>query len=645
MRRSLAAAVATLGLLTCLSACSSDQGPASVLRSFLAGWPSDKVDGVGFVDTSGNPVDPSVVATQMKSLAGDLDLSKIKVNPSGDPKVQGTDATADVDVKWTVSGNIVWSYTTSVRLKGGQDTWRIVWSPSTLNQQLQTGDKIAVKSVAAGRGQILDGAGAPIVQARPVVIVGIEPKLVKNQASLLAALDAAFKSVKVDVDLSGVPAELAAAKPDAFVEIVTLRRDVYDSISAKIHDLDGTVFRESTLQLAPSHDFARALLGTVGDVTKEQMDAHPGVYVVGEQVGQAGLEAQYDALLRGSKGVQVAITGRGTQEQPQADVQLFSVAPKAGQSLSTTLDQKVQNAADAALAGQTNPSALVAIRISDGHILAVANGPNGGGVNLAFTAAVPPGSTFKMVTALAALTEGKADLNTVVPCPKGYTVNGRTFANSGGFELGNVPLHVDFAKSCNTAFAYLGNQLTPTGLQDAAAQVGIGTNWNPGTECFTGSVQANAAPVDAAAAAFGQGQTLVSPIALGGAVAAVARGSWKQPVLFTALPAGAPAPSAGPSSRPVPPDGTTIDANAAAALHTMMREVVTGGTAHGLLSVPGGPVMAKTGTAEYDNNPAHTHIWTIGWQGDIAFVTFVQNGGVSAGAVTIAANFLKALAS
>jgi cell division protein FtsI/penicillin-binding protein 2 len=632
MRRSLAAAVATLGLLTCLSACSSDSGPASVLRSFLAGWPTDKVDGVGFVDASGNPVEPSVVSTEMKSLAGDLDLSKIRVSPSGDPNVQGTDATADVNVQWTVAGNVVWSYTTSVRFKGGQDTWRVVWSPATLNPQLVTGDKLAVRSVGAKRGQIVDGAGAPIVQERPVVIVGIEPKLVRNQASLLAALNAAFKSAKVSVDLSGVPAQLAAAKPDAFVEVVTLRREVYDSISAQIHDLDGTVFRESTLQLAPSHDFARALLGTVGDVTKEQMDAHPGAYVIGDQVGQSGLEAQYDGLLRGSKGVQVVITGRGTQEQPQADVQLFSVAPQAGHALSTTLDQRAQNAADAALAGQKNPSALVAIRVSDGHILAVANGPDGGGANLAFTAAVPPGSTFKMVTALAAITEGKANVNTIVPCPKGYTVNGRTFTNSGGFELGDVPLH-------------LGTQLSPTGLQDAAAQVGIGTNWNPGTECFTGSVQANAAPVDAAAAAFGQGQTLVSPIALGGAVAAVARGSWKQPVLFTALPAGAPAPSPGPSSRPVSPDGTSIDANATAALHTMMREVVTGGTATGLAGVPGGPVMAKTGTAEYDNNPAHTHIWTIGWQGDIAFAVFVQNGGVSSGAVAIAANFLKGLAS
>ena len=61
--------------------------------------------------------------------------------------------------------------------------------------------------------------------------------------------------------------------------MVTLRREVYDQIRAQIHDLPGTVFNESTLQLAPTRAFARALLGTVGDVTKEQLDANPGRYV------------------------------------------------------------------------------------------------------------------------------------------------------------------------------------------------------------------------------------------------------------------------------------------------------------------------------------------------------------------------------
>ena len=53
----------------------------------------------------------------------------------------------------------------------------------------------------------------------------------------------------------------------------------------------------------------------------------------------------------------------------------------------------------------------------------------------------------------------------------------------------------------------------------------------------------------------------------------------------------------------------------------------------------------KTGTAEFDNNPANTHAWTIGWQGDIAFAVFVENGGGSGDtAVPIVEKFLRALA-
>jgi cell division protein FtsI/penicillin-binding protein 2 len=77
----------------------------------------------------------------------------------------------------------------------------------------------------------------------------------------------------------------------------------------------------------------------------------------------------------------------------------------------------------------------------------------------------------------------------------------------------------------------------------------------------------------------------------------------------------------------------------------MMREVVTSGTATSLANLPGGPVYAKTGTAEFDNNPLHAHSWTIGWQGDLAFAVFVENGGSSsATALPIVAAFLRGLA-
>jgi cell division protein FtsI/penicillin-binding protein 2 len=642
MRRLLIAAGAILVLLTtAVAGCSKDSGPKPAVTDFLELWNKGTVDKAIVQDGAGAAISDATVVSKIKTLAGDLVPAQAGLSLSGDPTVKDNDATAKVDVTWKVAEGVSWKYQTNIPLKLVDKQWRVVWSPSVIHPELKDGDTLSAKALAPDRAGILDGAGAPIVAPRPVVVVGIQPSEVKDLTSLLATLDASFKSVGVPVDLADVPAQVKAAKPDAFVSVVTLRRDAYDKIRSRIRDLPGTVFQESTLSLAPTRTFARALIGTVGDVTKEQMDKSPGKYLVGDQVGQSGLQEEYDALIGGTSGVSVVIAGRksssGTDE---AGPELFKSEPKPGTPLKTTLDQKVQTAADAAVAAQPKRSALVAVRVSDGAILAAANGPDGGDVNLAFTASVPPGSTFKMVTALGLLDKGAVTPDSMVNCPKDFTVDGRTFNNANNYELGSVKFRVDFAKSCNTAFASLAPKLDADGLKKAAATVGIGTSWNLGTDAFTGSVPANVSNVEAAAAAFGQGQTVVSPLAMAGAAAAVARGSWQQPKLFTQQPAGAPTPAPGGTTA----NGAALNANSVAALRTMMREVVTAGTATSLADVPGDPIYCKTGTAEYDNNPADTHAWTVGWRGDIAFAVFVEKGGSSSDtALPIVESFLRAL--
>jgi cell division protein FtsI/penicillin-binding protein 2 len=645
MRRLAALAVLVLLAGTGLVGCSREPGPEQALRAFLDGWHSGDLSTVTLEDPDGGALVPADVTTQIETLAGDLIATRATLNPAGDAEVSDGKATAPVRVEWTVADGLVWSYQTTVRLREVEKNWHVVFTPDTVHPQLEADDHLSVLPIAAERGSILDGAGEAVVKQRPVVNVGVEPQRITNQSALIAALDAAFKSVGVSVDLADLPGRIAAAKPDAFISVVTLRREAYDQIRHQIRDLPGTVFEEGTLALAPTRTFARALLGTVGDVTREQLDANPGKFLVGEQVGQSGLQRQYDDLLRGTPGVQIVIPqARRDDGTGEADIIVFRSEPAPGETLKTTLDQKVQTAADAALAATPQRSALVAIRVSDGAILAAANGPAGGEINLALTASVPPGSTFKMVSTLGLLDAGHVTADTTVGCPKTFTVDGRTFTNAGGFELGAVPFHVDFAKSCNTAFASLAPKLGGDGLSKAAASLGIGTTWNLGTDVFTGSVPTNASTVEAAAAVFGQGQTLVSPACLGAAAAAVARGSWVQPKLLPTLPDGAPAAAAGPAGNP-PADGSALKLESVAALRAMMREVVTAGTATALADVPGAAVHVKTGTAEFNNNPADTHAWTIGWQGDIAFAVFVEQGGSSsATAVPIVENFLRGLA-
>jgi cell division protein FtsI/penicillin-binding protein 2 len=299
----------------------------------------------------------------------------------------------------------------------------------------------------------------------------------------------------------------------------------------------------------------------------------------------------------------------------------------------TSIDVATQNAADHALAKETKPAAIIAMRISTGAVLAVANGPGAAGYDLALQAQVPPGSTFKTVTATNVLESGRESTTSVVNCPKQLVVEGRTFMNDGGEAFGQVPLLTDYARSCNTAFASLAPKLGPNGLQSTAAQLGIGGKWSVGVDTFTGSVAADGSAVEQAAAAFGQGKTLVSPVALMSAVGAVARGHWIAPTVVTNPPViGNPSP------------GTPLKASTVASMKTMMRAVVTSGTAKKCNGIAGGPVYGKTGTAEYNNDPHDSHSWFIGYQGDVAFAVFVENGGLSTtAAVPIAKTFLTSL--
>jgi cell division protein FtsI/penicillin-binding protein 2 len=543
--------------------------------------------------------------------------------------VSKNDATVPIDVSWPIGGT-PWSYQTSLRLSFEKDKWRPIWEPSVLAPQLADGDTLRLKSAPAKRGDILDGTGQPIFTTQTVVDVGVDPGAVKDVNALVKSLDAAFKSVHVDVDLGDLPARVKAGKAGDFVEVVLLRDTIYQQIRAKIHDLDGTVFNSATRPLGLTSVFARALLGTVGEVTKERMDAKPGRYQVGDLVGFGGLQEAYDDQLRGTSGSTVTIPGKPNE----ADKIVFQHPAVDGKPLKTTIDIKTQNAADAALAGSAQPAALVAIRVSDGAILAVANGPGPVNLNLALTAQVPPGSMFKAVTATNLLEAGKITVNTPVNCPNTLTVNGRTFKNAEGDAPGTYPLHTDFAISCNTAFASLAPQLGPTGLKDTAAALGIGIPWDLGINAFTGKVSTGGDATEQAAAAFGQGTTLVSPVVMAGCAAALARGQWKQPHLLTD-----PAPAKPAADGPALKQGT-VDA-----LHQMMREVVTDGTGKGVKGVPGAPISGKTGTAEHDNNdPTKTHSWFMGFRGDLAFAVFVQDGGMStAAAVPDAGKFFTAL--
>ncbi|BAL92381.1 putative penicillin-binding protein [Actinoplanes missouriensis 431] len=632
MRRTTAGIAALLVLAAGgLAGCSADP-PEDAVSAFVAGWQSGDLNDVGFVTASGSGIAAPEVLTGIRELYGDLTGPPPAVS-AGKTTTTGDDASTPITVKWTLPGGVEWSYQSTVRAtKAGRDDWAVIWEPALVQPDLATGDKLRLRRVASDRATIQDADGKPLVGPQKVVVIGVSPEKITDFTKLKNGLAAAFKKVAVDVDLDALKGRVDAADPGAFIDLVTLRRADYNKVRNQVRPLPGTVFREETRQLAPTRAFARALLGTVDAATKEDIDARPDVLKVGDQAGHGGLQQKYDDTLRGTAGLSVVIS-REAADGAVEDDPIFQSDPVDGKPVKVTIDTATQNAADKALAGEKQPSSMVAIRVSDGAVLAVANGPDAGGVNTALTGQVPPGSTFKMVSGYGVLARDVVTADTVVDCPKTFTVDGREFKNSHDEALGKVPFHVDFAKSCNTAFASLAPKLTAAGLQEASTALGLGGAWDMGIEAYTGEVSDGGTGTELAAAIFGQGSTVVSPVAMAAATAAVAKGQFQPPKLVLD-PAPAKPGEAGPQ----------LDPEAVASLREMMREVVTNGTGTALKSVPGKPVHGKTGTAEFENGSEDTHSWFVGYQDDVAFAVMVQKGGAgSEAAVPIVKRFLTEL--
>ncbi len=310
---------------------------------------------------------------------------------------------------------------------------------------------------------------------------------------------------------------------------------------------------------------------------------------------------------------------------PPRPVKVFGKAT--GARLRTTLDRRVQAAADAAVKSATGPSAIVAIRPSTGEILAL--GDRLGSRN-AVLGLYPPGSTFKVITATGLVGVGLRP-GSPVQCPHTIVTAQRTINNDETLNLGATTLTQAFAKSCNTTFAQLAvDKLSGAQLAAAGRLFGFGLPIDPGVQVSEGAIPGDASGAALAEAAIGQGTVQASPLDMAMVASAVADGEWRPPRLVAAKLLR------GQAARPHAVPGSVLGA-----LRPMMRAVVTSGTAARAGLPPG--VYGKTGTAEYDN-AGHAHAWFIGYRGDLAFAVFVQ-GGESGPKVAapLAAKFLSAL--
>ena len=589
----------------------SSPKPDDTAGRFLAAWSRGDDRGAGAV------TDRAPAATRdLEANRRGLDGAKVRAT-LGDVTEDGGEARAALRLTWQVPGIGPFAYDSAMRLRRADDEWRVVWSPKVVHPRLGAHLRLGTTREPAARGDIVDRDGRGLVTNRAVYRVGLQRDKVKD----IAASSAALAGV-VDVDRAALARAVRGAGPQQFIEAVTLRKGDYAPLKDAIDQVPGALVVEGEAPLAESRGFGRALLGTVGPVTAEQLDKLGGARAPGDAVGQSGLAARYEERLGGTAETRIVIRRDGVPEAT-----LLRKAGRRGRPLRTTLSVGVQRAAEEALGGRDDEAALVAVQPSTGDVLAVANRPADSSYDRALEGRYPPGSTFKVVTTAALLAAGLRT-DEIVDCSRTITVGGRSFKNFEGGAAGAVPFSQDFAQSCNTAFIALTRRLPATTLGDTARSFGLGEPLKLGMPAAEAQVPPGKDLVARAAAMIGQNETLSSPLAMAGVAATVAAGRWHAPRLL-----------AGDREHAIAP----LDPGIRDTLRELTRAVVTEGTGTALADVPG-DVHGKSGTAEYGGgDPPPTHAWFIAYRDDVALAVLVESGR-SGGSVAapIAARFFAA---
>jgi cell division protein FtsI/penicillin-binding protein 2 len=603
--------VPTTLALALLGACgsgSSGPDPAPSADGLATGLVSGDLSGVAFSGTT----TAAAAGRQYDAAVAGLGGVTPKVTVAGVKKDTDSTATATLSWSWPLGGG--WSYRSTVPLTLVGKAWQVTWSPAVVEPSLDPTTTLRASTVEATRGDILGPGGVGLVTDRPVVRFGVD----RTKVGAATALDSARRLAQlVGIDVASYVKQVKDSGPQAFIQAIVFRQeDAPSSLVGRATAIKGVDALSGQMPLGLTKEFAAPILGTVGPVTADMIKQDPGVYRVGDVAGLSGLEARYDEQLRGTPGVQVdAVASDGTHKT------LFTTKPVDGKPLRLTMVPRLQMLAEHILRTVGPASAIVAIRPSTGAILAAANGPGTHGYNDATYGRFAPGSTFKTVDSLALAKQGVTP-SSPVDCPTSVNVNGKVFTNDSFYPpgaTGRITLATALANSCNTAYINERTKLGSSDLVDAAATLGMGVDHDLGFPAYFGNVVPPASETDKAADMIGQGQILASPMTMATVLASLVAGHTVVPQLIT---------SVNPASTP----STPLTAQQDATVKTLLRGVVTGGTGIGLKDIPGLPVIAKTGTAEFDRNGKRlTHAWMIGAQGDLAVCAFVDVGTTGAG--------------
>lgn len=411
-------------------------------------------------------------------------------------------------------------------------------------------NRVRIRDIQPCRGLIYDRQGVLLVDNRPCFDLCLVPEEVEDKGPVLRQLAA----------ISGVPLEelearLAAARGrPPFLPVVLVPdadRDLVAKVEMHRFDVPGI-----TIEVRPKRYYlypwlAPHLMGYLGEANRRDLERDERL-LPGDFVGKYGIEMASQPVLAGIHGrrrIEVDACGREIRR-------LGEVEPTYGRSVQLTIDFDLQRVAQEALLDKAG--AVVAMDVNTGEVLALASSPifdpNNfvGGLkreiwqqlrddpghplhNRALQAAYPPGSTYKIVVALAALHEGVITPQETIHCPGGYYYGNRYYRCWREKGHGTVDLHKALVQSCDTYFYRVGLALGVDRLAAHAKAFGLGRQVKVGL----GTESAGLVPSSAwkerrfgtpwqrgetLSVAIGQGYNLATPFQMLRVVAAVANG-------------------------------------------------------------------------------------------------------------------------
>lgn len=355
------------------------------------------------------------------------------------------------------------------------------------------GNRVRIRQLVPPRGHILDRYNREIVTNRPSFNVALIQEDSHDLGNVLKRL-----APILDMDISELWEKIREASDTPRYVPVLLKEDIDWQTLAYLenhnHEFSGIRTEVQPVRVYHYGDLAANIIGYLGSISKKELEAADrDIYSGGDIIGKKGLEKLREVDLRGEKGRSYSeVDAKGFEQQ-----QLKTLEPLPGREIRLTIDVDLQQIAESYMSAGEKSGAVVAMEVKTGRILAAVSAPTihindfVGGISTAkwqalldnpkhplinkvVQATYPPGSTYKMVTALAGLAKGVIDEDTVFYCPGHYSFGNRTYRCWKHSGHGPVNLLKAIGESCDVYFYQVGQQVGVDTLSEYAQKLGLG---------------------------------------------------------------------------------------------------------------------------------------------------------------------------